>query len=106
MVTKPHGLFCVGTPVCAAVDRLRPATSAEAIAMQFAQIAKYEPEHPEDQQAFVDARASLNRDEDELADDSLENRPVLDTNDPETPHSLMEPEFERGNTPHKDQTPQ
>ena len=33
-------------------------------------------------QAFVDARASLNRDEDELADDSLENRPVLDTNDP------------------------
>ena len=48
---------------------------------------------------FVDARASLNRDEDELVDDSLENRPVLDMNDPETPHSLMEPEFERGNTP-------
>ena len=44
--------------------------------------------HPEDQQAFVDARASLNRDEDELVDDSLEDRPVLDTNDPETPHSL------------------
>ena len=57
--------------------------------------------HPEDQQAFVDARASLNRDEDELVDDSLENRPVLDTNDPGTPHSLMEPEFERGNTPPK-----
>ena len=27
------------------------------------------------------------------------DRPVQDTNDPETPHSLMEPEFERGNTP-------
>ena len=34
-------------------------------------------------------------------DDSLEDRPVLDTNDPETPHSLMEAEFERGNTPPK-----
>ena len=72
--------------------------------MQFAQNVKYEPAHPEDQQAFVDARASLNRDEDELVDDSLEDRPVQDKNDPETPHSLMEPEFERGNTPPK--TPQ
>ena len=98
---KTAWLICAGTPVCAAVDRLRPATSAEALAMQFAQNAKYEPGHPEDQQAFVHARASLNRDEDELVDDSLENRPVLDTNDPETPHSLMEPEFERGNTPPK-----
>ena len=98
---KTAWLICAGTPVCAAVDRLRPATSAEALAMQFAQNAKYEPGHPEDQQAFVDARASLNRDEDELVDDSLENRPVLDTDDPETPHSLMEPEFERGNTPPK-----
>ena len=35
--------------------------------MQFAQNAKYEPGHPEDQQAFVDARASLNRGKDELA---------------------------------------
>ena len=43
----------------------------------------------------------MNRDEDELVDDSLQNRPVLDTNDPETHHSLMEPEFERGNTPPK-----
>ena len=34
-------------------------------------------------------------------EDSLEDRPVQDTNDPETPHSLMEPEFERGNTPPK-----
>ena len=98
---KTAWLICAGTPVCAAVDRLRPATSAEALAMQFAQNAKYEPGHPEDQQDFVDARASLNRDEGELVDDSLENRPVLDTNDPETPHSLMEPEFERGNTPPK-----
>ena len=64
--------------------------------MQFAQNAKYEPGHPEDKQAFVDAPASLNRDEDELVDDSLEDRPVQDT-----PHSLMEPEFERGNTPPK-----
>ena len=87
--------------MCAAVDRLRPAISAEALAMQFAQNAKYEPGHPEDQQAFVDARASLNRDEDELVDDSLEDRLALDTNDPETPHSLVEPEFERGNTPPK-----
>ena len=98
---KTAWLICAVTPVFAAVDRLRPATSAEALAMQFAQNAKYEPGHPEDQQVFVDARASLDRDEDELVDDSLENRPVLDTNDPETPHSLMEPEFERGNTPPK-----
>ena len=76
-VNKTAWLICAGTPVCAAVDRLRPATSAEALAMQFAQNAKYEPGHPEDQQAFADARASLNRDEDELVDDSLENRPVL-----------------------------
>ena len=93
--------ICAGTLVCAAVDRLRPATSAEALAMQFAQNTKYEPGHPEDQQAFVDARIPLNRDEDELVDDSLKNRPFQDTNDPETPHSLMEPEFERGNTPPK-----
>ena len=85
---KTAWLICAGTPVCAAVDRLRPTTSAEAFAMQFAQDAKYEPGHPEDQQAFVDARASLNHDEDELVEDSLEDRPVLDTNDPETPHSL------------------
>ena len=95
---KTAWLICAGTPVCAAVDRLRPATSAEALAMQFAQNVKYEPGHPEDQQASVDARAPLNRDGDELVDDSPEDRPVHDTNDPETPHSLMEPEFERGNT--------
>ena len=53
--SKTAWLICAGTPVCAAVDRLRPATSAEALAMQFAQNAKYEPGHPEDQQAFVDA---------------------------------------------------
>ena len=41
--------------------------------MQFAQNVKYEPGHPEDQQAFVDARAPLNRDGDELVDDSLED---------------------------------
>ena len=34
---KTAWLICAGTPVCAAVDRLRPATSAEALAMQFAQ---------------------------------------------------------------------
>ena len=93
--------ICAGTPVCTAVDRLRPATSAEALAMQFAHNAKYDLGQTEDQQAFVDARASLNRDEDELVDDSLESRLVLDTKDPEAPHSLMEPEFERGNTPPK-----
>ena len=98
---KTAWLICAGTPVCAAVDRLRPATPAEALAMQFAQNVQYEPGHPEDQQAFVDARASLNRDEDGLVDDSLEDRPVLDTNDPETHHSLMEPKFECGNTPPK-----
>ena len=71
---------CAGTPVCAAVDRLRPATSAEALAMQFAQNVKYEPGHPEDQQAFFDARALLNRDENEFMDDSPEHRLVQDTN--------------------------
>ena len=50
---------------------------------------------------FVDARAPLNRDEDELVDDSPEDRPGHDLNDPEAPHSLVEPEFERGNTPPK-----
>ena len=69
--------------------------------MQFAQNVKYEPGHPEDQQAFVDARAPLNRDGDELVDDSPEDRPVHDTNDPGTTHSMMEPEFERANTPPK-----
>ena len=83
-----------------------PRLQLKRLPCSLAQNAKYEPGHPEDQQAFVDARASLNRDEDELVDDSLENRPVLDTNDPETPHSLMEPEFERGNTPPKTQTTQ
>ena len=69
--------------------------------MQFAQNVKYEPGHPEDQEASVDARALLNHDGDELVDDSPEDRPAHDTNVPETPHSLMEPEFERGNTPPK-----
>ena len=69
--------------------------------MQFAQNVKYELGHPKDQQAFVDARAPLNRDEDELVDDSPVDRPVQDTNDPETHHSTMEPEIERGNTPPK-----
>ena len=49
---KTAWLICAGTPVCEAAYRLRPATSAEAFAMQFAQNAKYEPGHPEDQQAF------------------------------------------------------
>ena len=52
-----------------AVDRLRPATPAEALAMQFAQNVKYEPGHPEEQQAFVGARALLNHDGDQLVDD-------------------------------------
>ena len=98
---KTAWLICAGTPVCAAVDRLRPATSSEALAMQFAQNVKYELGYPQDEQAFVDARVPLNRDEDELADDLPEGRPVQETNDLETPHSLMEPEFERGNTPPK-----
>ena len=89
------------SPVCAAIDRLRSATSSEALAMQFAQNMRYEPGHLEDQQAFVDARAPLDHDGDELVDDSPEDRPAHDTNDPETPHSLMEPQFERGNTPPK-----
>ena len=85
---------------CRSVET-RQTSRCTALAMQFGQNASDEPGHPDDQQAFVDARASLNRDEDELVDDSLENRPVPDTNDPETPHSLMETEFERGNTPPK-----
>ena len=67
--------------------------------MQFAQNVKYEPGHPEDQQAFVDARAPVNHDGDELVDDPPEDRPADDTNDPETHRSLMEPDFEHGNAP-------
>ena len=55
--------------------------------------------HPEDQQAFVDARAPLKHDGDELVDDPTEDRPADNPNDPETPRSLMEPEFEHGSTP-------
>ena len=65
--------------MCAAVDRLRPATSAEALAMQFAQNVKYEPGHPEDQQAFVDARTPLNHDGDGFVGDPPEDRPADDT---------------------------
>ena len=93
---KTAWLIC---PVCAAVDRLRPATSAEALAMQFAQNVRYAPGHPEDHQAFVDARAPLDHDGDELAADSPEDRPAEDPDDPETPRSIMELEFEHGNTP-------
>ena len=50
---KTAWLICAGVSVCAAVDRLRPATSAEALAMQFEQNVRYEPGRPEDQQAFV-----------------------------------------------------
>ena len=74
--------------------------------MQFAQNAKYEPGHPEDQQAFVDARASLNRDEDELVDDSLEDRPVLDTNDLETTSRFDGTRVRAWQHAAKDQTPQ
>ena len=72
---KTAWLICAGVPVCAAVDRLRPATSAEALAMQFAQNVRYEPGHPEDQQAFVDARAPLDHDGDEPAADPPEDKP-------------------------------
>ena len=96
---KTAWLICAGVPVCAAVDRLRPATSAEALAMQFAQNGRNEPGHPEDQQAFVDARAPLDHDGDEPAADPPEDRPAGDPDVPETPRSLMEPEFEHGNTP-------
>ena len=85
---KTAWLICAGVPVRAAVDRLRPATSAEALAMQFAQNVSYEPGHPEDQQAFVDARAPLDH---EPAADPPEDRPAGDPDDPETPRSLMEP---------------
>ena len=53
--------------MCAAVDRLRPATSAEALAKRFARNVRYEPGHPEVQQAFVDARAPLDHEGDEPA---------------------------------------
>ena len=92
---KTAWLICAGTPVCAAVDRLRPATSAEALAMQFSQNVKYEPGHPEDQQAFVDARAPLNRDGDELVD------PKTDLSTTQMIRKHLTPEFERGNTPPK-----
>ena len=67
--------------------------------MQFAQNVRYEPGHPEDQQAFVDARVPLDHDGDEPAADPPEDRPAGDPDDPETPRSLMEPEFEHGNAP-------
>ena len=101
---KTAWLICAGTPVCAAVDRLRPATSAEALTMQFAQNVKYEPGHPEDQQAFVDARAPLDHDGDEPAADPPEDRPARDPDDPETLRSLLEPEFEHGKHAATDQT--
>ena len=96
---KTAWLICARVPVCAAVDSLRPATSAEALAMQFEQNVRYEPGHPEDQQAFVDARAPLDHDEDEPAADPPEDRPTENPEDPETPRSEMEQEFEHGNTP-------
>ena len=96
---KTACLIGAGVPVCAAVDRLRPATSAEALAMQFQQNVRYEPGHPQDQQAFVDARALLDHDGDEPATDPPEDRPAKNPNDPETPRSVMEPEFEHSNTP-------
>ena len=74
--------------------RLRPATSAEALAMQFEPNVRYEPGHPEDQQAFVDARAPLDHDGDEPAADPPEDRPAENPDDPETPRSVMKPEFE------------
>ena len=43
----------------------------------------------------------MNHDEDELVDDPPEDKAAHDTHDPVTPHSLLEPEFERGNTPPK-----
>ena len=82
--------------MCAAVDRLRRATSGEALAMQFAQNVSYEPGHPEDQQAFVDARAPLDH---EPAAEPPEDRPASDPDDPEPPRSLMDLELEHGNTP-------
>ena len=101
MVTRLHGVSVLELPCVQLSTACDPRLQLNRSPMQFAQNVKYEPGHPEDQQAFVDARAPLNRDGDELVDDSPEDRPVLDTNDPETPHSLMEPEFERGNTPPK-----
>ena len=96
---KTARLICAGVSVCAAVDRLRPATSAEAHAMKFEQNVRYEPGHPENQQAFVDARAPLDHDGDEPAADPPEDRPAENPDDPETPRSVMEREFEHGNTP-------
>ena len=91
--------LCWNHRVCSCRPIATPRLQLKRSPCSFAQNVKYEPGHPEDQQAFVDSRAPLNRDQDELVDDSLEDRPVQDTNDLETPHSLMEPEFERGNTP-------
>ena len=53
----------------------------------------------EDQQAFVDARTPLDHDGDEPAADPPEDRPAENPDAPETPRSVMEPEFEHGNTP-------
>ena len=55
--------------------------------MQFAQKVRYKPGHPEDQQAFVDARAPLDHDGDEPATDPPEDIPAGDPDDLETPRS-------------------
>ena len=101
MVTRLHGVSVLELPCVQLSTACDPRLQLNRSPMQFAQNVKYEPGHPEDQQAFVDARTPLNRDGDELVDDSPEDRPVHDTNDLETPHSLVEPEFERGNMPPK-----
>ena len=93
-------------PVRAAVDRLRPATSAEALAMQFTHDVGNEPGHPKDQEAFIDSRSSLPPQEDDAEEEkqrqvNSENITAMhhDVNEDNTLRSLVETEFERGNTP-------
>ena len=80
--------------MCAGLDRLRPATSAEALAMQFLNDARdYVGAHPEDQQSFVDLRRPVRtaaaRDEDDDAPSEPDSPRTIGEPDEEPPHCLQ-----------------
>ena len=89
-----------GVPVCAGLDRLRPATSAEALAMLFLNDARnYVGAHPEDQQSFVDLRrpapaAAAQDDDDDAIIEERATPPGGADSRPDTPRTIGEPEGE------------
>ena len=60
--TQPRTCCCDSTPVCVAVDRLRPCTSAELLAFHYTLTKSFTPLSPnaQTQQGFIDERNSLN----------------------------------------------